>query len=122
MSKPEEQAFVGDMRSTEDTMARAKTEKAKTRKWIGFAFLTAILFTSCNQLINKCTEEVGINALFYFSPGCIFASLVFNIIEFTRHYRQTGKLWVDQNIIVNGRLIPRNLLAFTCYCCLYFLI
>lgn len=101
---------------------RQRQEKSKARKWLALSFFTAVCFTTCNSFISKLTEEVGINSLFYFAPGVIFTSLIFNFYEFVRYYKLTGELWVDQNIIVGGRLVPRNLLAFVCYCCLYFLI
>ena len=116
-----EEPFGHEPVMTSDSEA-LRQEKSRVRLYLTLSFFTAICFTTCNSFISRLTEDVGINSLFYFAPGVIFTSLVFNLIEFVKHYRSTGKWWVDQNIIIEGHLVPRNLLAFICYSCLYFLI
>lgn len=48
--------------------------------------------------------------------------IVYNIIDSYSSYKTEGKLWNDQNLIVEGQLKLRNLLAFFAYSLNYFLI
>jgi multidrug transporter EmrE-like cation transporter len=52
------------------------------------------------------------------ASGGIVSGVFFYIVKFF----QTGKPWVNQNIIVDGKFKPHNLLGFVANCVIYVLV
>ena len=90
--------------------------------WIVYAFGAAFCFTLCNAAISEITSKVGPLCIFYFASGSILCGAVYNILQSYKNYLTKGKIWNDQNIVVDGKLSQRNLLGFIVYCLNYFMI
>ena len=58
---------------------------------------------------------------FYFSSGQAFAGIIYNIWDMRKNYKTNGKIWPDQNIIIDGKWSGRNLLGFILFCITFFL-
>jgi drug/metabolite transporter (DMT)-like permease len=68
--------------------------------------------------VSEITLYSGPFAAFYMASGGIFAGFVYNIYQFFK----TGKPWINQNIIVDGKLKSNNLLGFVMNCFVYLLV
>ena len=53
--------------------------------------------------------------LSYMASGSIFASFIYMVQESYTKYKIDGKLWNNQNIIIDGKLNNRNLILFIQY-------
>lgn len=83
---------------TDNTQEEASTTTG--RVWVLWGFSAAICFTACNTAISEITTSVGPLCIFYFAPGSIIASLIYHIIK--SYKNPAGKIWVDQNIMIDG--------------------
>jgi hypothetical protein len=57
--------------------------------------------------------------VFYFASGSILSGAIYLIIESRNSLKEKAKCWPDQNIIIDGKLVALNLVAFLIYCLLY---
>jgi len=96
--------------------------KYNNRMWIGLSFAASVFFTICNSFIVELSNNVGPFAIFYFASGAVFSGLVHNFIEAFNSKREGGPFWNDQNLIVDGKIAWKNILAFLAFCCLFFVV
>ena len=103
------------------------SENSENKLWVLYAILTAILFTLCNEAISEISQNRGPECLFYFASGSIFTGLLFFLYKSVHNFKKRAgkrdrKCWHNQNIIINGKLNCRNLLGYSIFCMLYFVI
>lgn len=72
--------------------------KEQSKIWVLYAVGAMINFTLCNSTMSIVVDKAGGESLQYFSSGFIICAIAYNIFESIN----TGKLWNNQNIIVDS--------------------
>lgn len=96
---------------------KANESPKENKAWIAFSFGACLCFTICNSTISDITNKEGPACLFYFASGSIVSGIVYHILKSCRN--EKGKIWNDQNIIVQGKFSGKNLLGFICFMAVY---
>ena len=60
--------------------------------------------------------------IFYFASGGIVTGIVYHLWYSHRNLKKGKSFWNDQNLVLDGQVYWRNVVGFTVYCLLYFLI
>jgi multidrug transporter EmrE-like cation transporter len=96
----------------------AKEDLPKESSWLFWSFFATFCFLAVNGLVSEITIYSGPFASFYMASGGITAGVVFNIYKVCK----TGKPWVNQNIIVDGKFKVNNLFGFVMNCVVYVIV
>ena len=88
-------------------------EKEYSNEWVKPVLLAALMYFTCDFQVSYITERVnGIEPWYYTSSGPIICALVFNIWKGVKNRKQTGSIWNNQNLIVNGKILWSNIFKF----------
>jgi hypothetical protein len=97
-------------------------QEHKSKMWILYSFSGMVCLLLTNFLLSTIGNKSGPFLLSYFATGEAFAGLIYNIWDFYNHFKETGKLWSPQNIIIKGKMNWRNLVAFVLFCITFFMV
>ena len=75
-------------------------------------------FATYNEILADVLENKGVMAPFYIASGSIFCSVVYNVYMIIK-MPPGSKCWLNQNIIVGGKLQTRNLIYYLLYSTIY---
>ena len=93
------------------------------KHWFPAAAAAGVCLCLGNEIISIITSHVdGLSCIFYLSFGSWVTGLMYQLIMSIVNYRDKNVhyIWHRNNIIIDGKLIVRNLLLFLIMCCIFF--
>lgn len=91
--------------------------------WLPYCIGSMLCLAVRSNIWSTVSAEVNHMVFLYFSPGYVLFALLYFIFKTIQNIRNgTGRCWVDQNLVKNGKLCKINILGFTIFQLLSFLI
>ena len=101
--------------------SKSDSPRSESKTWILWSLASALSFTIDNALISDITANVGPLYLFYMCTGNALASATYLITSSCKNKKENGTFWLNQNIVIDGKIKPSHLLGFLTYCLIYFM-
>lgn len=92
----------------------------RSRAWIVLSCVCSLFLATSNAAKVEITLRTGWETNFYNALGSVVVTILFDLWCCIDNSRKGGSFWVDQNIVVNGKLKTNHLLLMVIFCCCHF--